>query len=362
MPERTRKLLRPAEETKDSLQNFALSRAWQVSETKLANGTKLTFEAADGKCSLNIYHSKARGITSIVYDQPTGRYADVLDAYLEGQSSLVGSESGQAESRWAVYRRLSADRLKLITEALNNVGAERTDVSRAGEMVGLRLTRTTDALRVTVYETGTVVLQGRNTALFDEVCSLVETLGESGVNEIAVRFVTQSSDEAERLAALLSPKLMLDADEELKSSLGESYHYLAQHDRKYLQSSLCLLSAGLDLPEYSCLVMPASKGLEGFCKKLMVSLGIVTEEEVRAAGFSWGAIRDKPNYAEARKDKDSRVFLDKMAAELEFSRNFMLHSSDKPYMQVATSTDARKDVDRILDAVRDIFAFFQPRL
>jgi hypothetical protein len=218
----------------------------------------------------------------------------------------------------------------------------------------LRVGEVDSHVRVTAYTSGTILVQGRRTELWDGVCTGIEGAFPLGTGEIASRFVSNSREESERYVRLISPKLIHDGEQRARSQLGAAFDYLEPHDRQYAITAFSLLLAHLNLPEYSAVVMPLSKAFEGFLVRMMLDLRLVTTEELKG-GFPIGGVLDEnrrpltKTFVERDASRKSRLRV--LNGELTKSRHYMMHSDGTPAKQVTSLDEAQTLLFGIADVM-----------
>ena len=221
---------------------------------------------------------------------------------------------------------------------------------------GMRVTQRADKVTVSQFSNGTLLVQGRASALWDEVCTAIEETLTPAINEIASRFVSASEEEADRYAKLVSPALVSEADQVGQDALVGAWGFLAKQDQKYLTAALCLLNSGIALPEYSCVVMPASKAFEGYIKKLLLRLRLITKRNLSDNSFTIGTALDSTSWIPTRnfvkRQKDNKAIISMLKVELAISRHFLMHSDDSSLSKIDNPSQARKAIERICENIR----------
>ena len=217
-------------------------------------------------------------------------------------------------------------------------------------------------LTITQFTNGTLWLQGKEDKLFDAFCSVVEEIANPSDKEVVSRFISNDKEKVDYFTSKYTPELVTDAEKNVRNKIGDVYEYLEPYDRKYFVASECLVLSELTLPEYSAFVMPASKGFEGFTKKILVSIGLVDPSHFRNKKANFALLNDKNNpkrKAICDKSKYNEAYLEKISTQLDFCRNFMMHSDDSPVTKVETSAEAISKLNEIQKEVKDIFDYFK---
>jgi hypothetical protein len=148
-----------------------------------------------------------------------------------------------------------------------------------------------DGLRVTLtqFKTNTLLVQGRQSPLFDEVCSQLDAALVQAPAEHATRYL--SDEQAAQLKPHMDrPEAEAEAWHWLEAELEgrDILDYLYEHDRNTLIAGAVLLQAAenLTMPDYSPLVMPFARAYEGFLIRLFISLGMIERGRLEADDIS----------------------------------------------------------------------------
>jgi len=128
----------------------------------------------------------------------------------------------------------------------------------------------------TLYTTGTLLIQGKASPLFEAVCATIETLLGSSFAERGARYIPEAQRER-ILHQLTQPTRHQQAFAYAERQLGpQLYAFLSPPDRDtYLAAAGALLSLQATqtaLPDYSLLVMPFARVYEGFLLQLASAL------------------------------------------------------------------------------------------
>jgi cold shock CspA family protein len=143
---------------------------------------------------------------------------------------------------------------------------------------------------VTQYRTGTLMVQGRTSTLFDEVCTRFDKKLSQSIPERAASYIPEEV-RTEALKVMSQPETEKEALDWVDNKLGEDiYNFLYEHDRETLLSGTALLQTvekvTLKLPDYSVLVMPFARAYEGFLLKLFCKVGLADEATVEVDGHA----------------------------------------------------------------------------
>ena len=213
----------------------------------------------------------------------------------------------------------------------------------------------------TQYSNGTLLLQGKTDALFEDCCDLIESLCNPSEKEVISRFISSDEESLKIFTAKYTPELIGLAETKTKEALGVAFEYLEPYDQKWFVASECLSMTEIPLPEYSPVVMPASKALEGFAKKLLIDINLVPKDYWKNRGASFSILNDRNNpsrKAVCEKETHADSFLDKLSLCLDMSRNFMMHSDDAKVTKVESPQEARVKLENISRDTKEIFEYF----
>jgi len=214
---------------------------------------------------------------------------------------------------------------------------------------------------LTQYSNGTLLIQGKTELLFDELCDNIEKIANPSETEVIIRYISNNEAALNEFSKKDTPILQENAKNEVQQKLGDVFSYLDDYDRKQLVVAQCLCNYRLGLPEYSAVVMPASKGFEGFIKKLMADIQLVPSNYFRKKGATFTPLTDKSNPKRRNlcsRDKYMETFLNKINVSLNLYRHFMMHSDPSVLTIINKIKDAITKVDEIFKDTKYIFDYF----
>lgn len=230
------------------------------------------------------------------------------------------------------------------------------------EYYNLKLNQDNYSVVVKQYYTGKLTVQGKKTGFFDDVCSLIERNSSPEVDEIARRFIPENEPDIGEIQKKISSRAF-EAESKIRFSLKNSYNFLYDIDNKYLITSQCLFDLteeqNVELPDYSGLVMSASKAFEGFAIKLFIEKGELDINEIRSdpksIELNWDRLRK--HLLNPNRDK---YIIPKLLAEYNRCRNFTLHSD--PIRDSEMSFDkAKLKLCTIYETIEEAYNIFYPR-
>lgn len=126
---------------------------------------------------------------------------------------------------------------------------------------------TKECIRISRFKNGTVTIDGIVWILWEDVCQIIERNNDSiTVNNIIKRLLVQDEDEIEE-------EDFTEEEQAVKELISlEVYNFLEAHFKDYLISAQCILSNRVKMKEYSTVLCPVAKVLEGYLKSLLVRL------------------------------------------------------------------------------------------
>ena len=212
-----------------------------------------------------------------------------------------------------------------------------------------------DGLRVmlTQFKTNTLFVQGRQSPLFDQVCSQLDAALVQAPAEHATRYL--SNEQAAQLKPQMDrPEAEAEAWRWLEAELEgrDVLDYLFEHDRNTLIAGAVLLQAAenLPMPDYSPLVMPFARAYEGFLIRLFISLGMIERDQIEAEDI--GAIKvgawlnSLPDRLK-NPQRDGHIVPDLRTA-WEGTRHLMIHSDPTRQTVISNYTKANNEICGVL--------------
>lgn len=158
-------------------------------------------------------------------------------------------------------------------------------------------------LTLSCYTNGTVTLDGCNTEFFYYIKSMIEYIGSVDPRERMAGFVSTSQEEFEKNYQAFQTTFV-DYEQKAKSVEGrirtrlqDIWHLLRDPRRTDLTDAGLLLANRVFVKEYSSIIMPASRAMEGFFKDCFIRVGLIGEDdfltfnskgEIRSKGVSCG--------------------------------------------------------------------------
>ena len=290
-------------------------------------------------------------------------FENLKQEFMANPERFVAHEIKEIKSQAARYEIVSPEIRRKIREGLEilNGAVEVNEKPATATEYRAKITRNRSSLTMTQYSTGTLLLQGKTDKLFDDGCSWIETIANPAEKEVVARFICGDEKNLEYFTAKYTPKLLEMAEENARKALGDVYGYLATHDQKWFVASECLCLSKIPLPEFSPLVMPASKAFEGFAKKLLVDIGLFNPGYFQTKDANFSALNDVKNpkrQAICDKEQHAHSMLKKISVCLDTNRNFMMHSDESKITKVNSAEEGGEKVNTIFKEAKEIFGYF----
>lgn len=326
------------------------------------NDLRLDISNLKDRTVVNIYHTSKINVQGP--QNPLRAEMDVLKgSYEKDPNSFVSVKALDIKACSTRYDIMLPDLRRSVKDNLVDVHDTKITISDNPSAIIeyiAKIQRESFTLTITQYSNGTLLLQGKTDALFNECCDLIESLCNPSEKEVISRFISSDEESLKVFVAKYTPELIGIAEAKTRESLGIAYDYLEPYDQKWFVASECISMTGIPLPEYSPVVMPASKALEGFAKKLLVDIGLFPKGHFdKKSNFASLKDRNHPSRkAICEKNKHADSFLEKLAVCLDMSRNFMMHSDDAKVTKIESPQEAREKLDSIFRDTKEIFEYF----
>ncbi|GAG59402.1 unnamed protein product, partial [marine sediment metagenome] len=336
---------------------------YQVKPSKDANNDwRLVISNFKERTILIIYHTN-----KIVLGGPNNKlkeeFKNLKTKFESNPQDFLGHEVAEIKAYTVRYDIMLLKLRKEIKESLNmpETTVDITECPTSAIEYRAKITRNDSSLTLTQFNIGTLLLQGKTNTLFNDSCDLIEKIANPSDKEVIARFISSDEKNLEFFAAKYTPALIDLAERNVKGKIGNVYKYLEPYDQKWFIASECLCLTKIPLPEFSPLVMPASKSFEGFAKKLLVDIGLFEPDYFKTKNASFSPLNDVNNPKRktvCQKEKYVDTYLKRISLDLDMFRNFMMHSDDSKVTKVETLEDALSEVEKIFEETKEIFDYF----
>jgi hypothetical protein len=290
---------------------------------------------------------------------------EALKSQLEnGLKGLLSNANPESKACSATYDIMLPDMQEQIKTSWTGLALNCETTNSPSPYISYRskVTNANSNITITQFNNGRLMLQGKTDYFFDICCDQIEKIAHPSKKDVASRFVCSDQTALDAFVARSTPELLKLAEEETVKSLNLSYAFLDKFDQNWFVASKCLCIVGITLPEYSALVMPSSKAFEGFCKKLLVAIGLFPPNHFDSKKASFGILSDKnhPSHKTiCAKEKYAETYLERIDLSLDRFRNFMMHSDNSFVTKVETAEKAISLVNEIMKEQEDIFGYFK---
>jgi hypothetical protein len=237
------------------------------------------------------------------------------------------------------------------------------DTPTPSEEYRVKISIGNNSISITQYKNGTLFLQGKEDSLFALVCDTVERTAAPSDMEVISRFFANDEDSLKAFTASYSPELLEIAEKQIRENIGsDAFDFMETFDKKWLIASECLRIANIPLPEYSPIVMPASKAYEGYIKKMLIKVGFYPADhfDTKVAKFDFlNDFKSPVRIAFVAKEKYADTFLKKINLSLDTNRNFMMHSDNSSVTKLQTYNEAVSKLNDIYMDIKGIHNYFK---
>jgi len=342
---------------------YCKEKKYQVKSSEDNNNDwRLEISNIREKTIVTIYHTD-----SIVIGGSKNRLKDEftdLKREIEiNPEDFLGNEITEIKTCATRYDIMLLELRTKIKESLDGLEAKLEFIENPKSDVEYRakITRNDSSLTLTQFNNGTLLLQGKTDELFGDSCDLIEKIASPSEKDVIARFISSDEKNLEIFVAKYTPALIILAEGNVKEKIGDVYDYLEPYDKKWFVASECLCLTKIPLPEFSPLVMPASKAFEGFAKKLLVDIGLFEADYLKTKDANFSALYDKKNSKRKSicdKDKHADTMLEKIGVCVKTNRNFMMHSDESKITKVDSQEEAEEKVNTIFKDTKTIFDYF----
>ena len=343
---------------------YCSEKKYQVKPSEDANDDwRLNISNIRETTIVTIYHTG-----KIVMGGPNNRLKDefnnLINEFRKNPQSFLETENLEIKACAQKYNILLSKLRIEIKESLSNIKKAKIEIIESPSAAieyRARVTRNDFSLTATQYNNGTLLLQGKTDKLFDESCDLIERTANPSDKEVISRFISCDEENLKIFAAKYTPEIITMAENSVKQKIGDVFNYLEPYDQKWFVASECLCLTAIPLPEFSPLVMPASKAFEGFAKKLLIGVGLFEPDHFRTKQGNFSPLNDEKNPKRiviCKKERHAESMLKRVSLCLDLSRNFMMHSDDSKITKIDSHEEAEEKVNNIFKESREIFDYF----
>lgn len=340
---------------------YCKSKGYQIKQSEEALNLRLDISNLKDRTIIKIFYTSKIVIQGA--ENALKKEIEEFKSKFEANPNIFLSETLEIKACSTTYDIMLSNLREEIKRSLDKLDAEIEAIVSADSNIQYRvkLNRKDSSLTLTQYNNGTLLLQGKTDELFNDYGDLIERIANPSEKEVISRFISSDEETLKVFTARYTPELLTIAEDNVKNKLGIVYDYFELHDKKWFVASECLYLSEITLPEYSPIVMPASKAFEGFAKKLLVGLGMVDPNYFNNKKSGFGVLSDKSNpkrKAICDKAKYNETYLEKLALSIDMHRHFMMHSDSCSVTKIDSLEEAQKKLKVIYDDTKEIFEYF----
>jgi ribonuclease HIII len=267
----------------DEFRKFVHDQNWQiVTEKEIDHGHQVIVTDGITRLPVNFFYTGK--IT------PQGKPCETKTAITEWanliQSGLVDSVDSSPISQNLISKYfVLPENFEKIRGIIHSLPGELLEKDVAGPAEVYRIENRLEGHRVTIsqYKSGTLMVQGLSSNLFDGICAILDTHLTQSLVERASRYLSGENERNTVTAYLEQPNAENESTQWLLQHIDQRVlDFLYDNDRRTLLAAAGVHNAfqrsAETLPDYSVVVMPFAKPYEGFLMKLAVHLELTNEE------------------------------------------------------------------------------------
>lgn len=326
-----------------------------LEEREIDYGRQFSISNGTDTCLVNVYTSgKATvGGKKTAFRQQLEEWKNLQQAQAQAPTSQRGESAAQNRATKFVVAQAKIAKIRDLIERLpGEITWREGDIGDA-QVYQAEIRDDSDKVVVTQYHTGTLMVQGRASTLFDLVCDRLDEKLSQSIADRATRYIPEESRDT-ALAQMSQPDAEANVVTWLIEQLEQkAYEFLYPHDRETLLSGVALLQAvkstNLKLADYSVLVMPFSRAYEGFLVKLFIHIGLASEAEIERSvrAINVGGWLDNLGELIVDTYRYGHIVYELKAAWTG-SRHLMMHSDPVRRVKMPTLDEARNEICGVL--------------
>lgn len=343
--------------------DYCDSKNYQVKQSEEEHNLRLDISNLSERTIVKIYHKKGTLQVQGKQHSLKDEIKELKEKFESHPQSFLGDGIAETKACATRYDIMLLELRTKIKESLDALEAklEFTENPKSDVEYRAKITRNDSSLTLTQFNNGTLLLQGKTDNLLNDGCDLIERIANPSDKEVIARFISSDEKNLKLFEAKYTPQLIEIAEDNVKKKVGGVYKYLESYDKKWFVASECLCLTKIPLPEFSPLVMPASKAFEGFAKKLLTGIGLFESDHFNTKQGNFSALNDakKPKrVAICKKEKYADTMLRRISLCIEMNRNFMMHSDESKITKVDSQEEAEEKVNGIFKETKEIFDYF----
>jgi len=268
----------------DEFRKFVQQKNWQIiSEKGIEFARQVLVTDGVTRLPVNFYTSGKILIQGKPCDMKSAitEWANLIQA---GITSPNPVEEVVRQNRISKYLVLQEKREKIRQVVLGLDGeVNEREVTGLAEVYRVENRLGSNRVTITQFDSGTLMVQGLSSTLFDNVCEILDQHLTQSLTERANRFLPGDNERSTVSAYLEQPEAENESAQWLLKQLDkEVLDFLYSNDSRTLLAAAGVRNAfekaPEKLPDYFVVVMPFAKPFEGFLMKLAVHLGLTSED------------------------------------------------------------------------------------
>lgn len=304
----------------------------------------------EGKNSVLRIYSKKDGLK---LDTTVGTNKDLN---IEVENSFKNFEV--TEQKTYSYKNIDNDIYSIIKDKLHKMNSleisikerENRDPNKE-EFFEIKNIISKEKVIISKFKNGTLMLQGVVWNLWEDICEIIDTSKESSIDDIINRFsFGESTEECDYTEEITNIK---------ENITEEVFNFLDEHYKDYLISAQCILNSDIKMKEFSTVLCPTAKVLEGFLKKILIKLDL--EKAINMTdNWHFGQVFNNKNtdrhiiykYSVTKLLDEKEKSLFELYDSVRFYRHDINHGSPKPKTIVREKSRAITIYNEISDKIK----------
>lgn len=260
-------------------------------EKNISYGIQLIISNGSETIPVNFYHNGkilVQGKDSISKNQ-IAQWINLVQARAKRDETVEIFQPNRFARYFVISEKIQEVKENIL-DFFRQISREKNSLA-AAEFFSLELNKDSERVSITQYFSGTLLVQGKSTPLFDDVCDFLDTMLAQPFSDKAQRFLPETEFTTKSKEYLEKPSAENEALVWLQNQgLGKVIEYIPPETRQTLTSASgvrnSILITKSHLEDYSVIVMPFGKAYEGYLIHLAIDLKIVEPEDITVSAES----------------------------------------------------------------------------
>lgn len=264
---------------------------------------------------VDIKFTKVKAHTGDKYNEKADQLAK--DALNDIESNTLINKSDNDKNKTYTFKLITENWINYLINFLNNLNDINHKIKTEKSKNIHQFSRgTNDKITISVYNNGTLVIQGRPSQLYSETISFLGNSPDITINDInlANNEFYGVDNKTENFELLM------------KEAFPQSYDKIPDTIKKIILPSLVLRTKLIDVTDYSCYSFPALRALEGCIKHFLCLKDLIIGEK-ESFGKYFNNMKLKANTKKQIKDEILINELEIIYAYLKSNRHCMFHTN-----------------------------------